>query len=63
MYHIDFETLKRTPKSSALFYKNTINAHGENIGIADSDEMSAETYSVGELSSMLPEYEPVLATV
>jgi len=52
MYHVDFETLKRTPKASALFYKSTINAHGENIDLVDSKSES----------SMLPEYEPMLAT-
>ncbi len=63
MYHVDFETLERTPKASALFYKNTINAHGENIDVVKSDEMSAERCSVTESISMLPEYEPMLAAV
>ncbi|KAG7355143.1 BGL: beta-galactosidase [Nitzschia inconspicua] len=29
--HVDFQTLERTPKSSALWYRDTIRAHGSNL--------------------------------
>eukprot|EP00934_Nitzschia_sp_Nitz4_P006309 Nitzschia sp. Nitz4//scaffold179_size51476//9505//11145//NITZ4_006921-RA/size51476-processed-gene-0.40-mRNA-1//1//CDS//3329539201//6299//frame0 len=31
--HVDFETMKRTPKKSALWYKETIALHGTNLGV------------------------------
>ena len=36
--HVDFETQERTPKSSALFYKETIESNGGNIIIDESFE-------------------------
>ena len=31
MLYVDYDTLERTPKSSALWYKKTVEAHGSNI--------------------------------
>ncbi|HEY4563941.1 MAG TPA: family 1 glycosylhydrolase, partial [Thermoanaerobaculia bacterium] len=30
--HVDFETLKRTPKNSARFYSEVIRTNGGNLG-------------------------------
>jgi len=56
MYHVDFETLNRTPKSSALFYGETIKAHGENIQTAYCNEKKDEMLLLRELCSMVPEH-------
>ncbi|MGQ0702878.1 MAG: GH1 family beta-glucosidase [Gemmatimonadales bacterium] len=32
LYHVDFETLARTPKASARFYADVIATHGESLG-------------------------------
>jgi beta-glucosidase len=35
LYHVDFQTQKRTPKSSAIYYRDTIDAHGENVRLLE----------------------------
>jgi len=51
IFHVDYDTLERTPKSSALFYRETIKAHGENIVTADCFEKTIERYMLKELRS------------